>query len=104
MKLTDITGFATLPKRCRQKPISPLRFPPELVREYECRPILQFIFNENGLGCPDRGWPNLSLRGWAMTNGGYDVPSLWHLSVKALYGECKISAPDGCVKLPVNRL
>ncbi len=62
-----------------------LRFPYELVQEYEHRSDLKFVFDEQGLGRPNRGWQNLSLWDWALTNGGHDVSSFSHLQFSSVY-------------------
>lgn len=81
----DLILLGTSASELRRKPVSPLRFPQALVQEYERRPELRFVFDEYGLGRPYRPWRNLSLWDWALTNGGYDVPPLRHLSFEALY-------------------
>lgn len=81
----DLVLLGTPRSELRQRQILPLSFPPELVQEYKHCSCLQFVFDESGLGRPMRGWRNLSLADWAMTNGAYDVPSLGHLSFYSLF-------------------
>ncbi|MBI3941269.1 MAG: class I SAM-dependent methyltransferase [Acidobacteria bacterium] len=81
----DLVLLGTPRSELRQRQILPLSFPPELVQEYEHCSDLQFVFDESGLGRPRRGWRNLSLADWAMTNGAYDVPSLDHLGFYSLF-------------------
>ncbi|MBI2821574.1 MAG: class I SAM-dependent methyltransferase [Acidobacteria bacterium] len=81
----DLVLLGTPKSKLHRRQIPPLRFPLDLIQEYEQRPALRFVFDKNGLGRPHRGWRNLSLRDWALTNGGYDVPQLRDMSFKALY-------------------
>jgi SAM-dependent methyltransferase len=81
----DLVLLSKRESSIRTKTLLPLRFPYELIQEYEHRSDLKFVFDEHGLGRPDRGWQNLSLWDWALTNGGHDVPSLSHLRFTAVY-------------------
>ncbi len=85
----DLVLLSKRESSIRTKKPLPLRFPYELVQEYQHRSDLKFVFDEHGLGRPDRGWQNLSLWDWALTNGGHDVSSLSHLRFGSIYNVVK---------------
>ena len=85
----DLVLLSKRESSIRTKKLLPLSFPYELVQEYEHRSDLKFVFDEQGLGRPNRGWQNLSLWDWALTNGGHDVSSLSHLRFSSVYNVVK---------------
>ena len=85
----DLVLLSKRESSTRTKKLLPLHFPYELVQEYAHRSDLKFVFDEQGLGRPDRGWQNLSLWDWALTNGGHDVSSLSHLRFSSVYNVVK---------------
>ncbi len=75
---------ASQSRRCK---ISPPVLPSELMEAYQQREDLRVVFDEYGMGRPDSDtvWRNLTLLDWALSDGGYEMSSLHHLSFDSLF-------------------
>lgn len=83
----DVVLLGAPASKNRRRNISPPVFPSELMEAYQRRKDLRGVFDEHGMGRPDSDtvWKNLTLLDWALSNGGYELTSLKHLSFDSFF-------------------